>query len=149
MKAPKGSPLDKALKRRNVSFIIWLLVAVVSWVVTYVLYSMQILPGLMGVVAFVAFAASCGTLSALSKKDIKRQYCLSCGQRYDDYDYEVIEEINSGTKLEEVVEFTLECEECGDSRTFTQKFTVATIDSKGNIKRQNLDKLIAKYFGQM
>ena len=83
-------------------------------------------------------------------KELKRLFCENCGEKFDyenDVEWEVVEEISEGNSRTAVVEFTCTCGKCGDTKSFTKKFKVASYDSqKGTWRQQNLNTLCRKHF---
>ena len=83
----------------------------------------------------------------------KRSYCAKCGEKFD-YENDISwEEIGDRTetsanhgKVISIVEINCSCSNCDNNVTLRRNFTVATIDSKGNIRRNNLNVLLRKYF---
>ncbi len=84
-----------------------------------------------------------------SKKRINRTYCPKCGEQYDydeDIEWEVGGTKTSDRKVEAVVDVECCCGNCGHETSFTVTVRTAFIDSKGDIREQNLYHEMKKYF---
>ncbi len=88
-----------------------------------------------------------------SKKQLKRSFCSSCHAHYDyekDVEWQVTNEVVSSTQnsaqRKANVEFICHCPNCGKERIFDEKFVVASVDSKGIVRENNIQSMAKKYF---
>ena len=84
------------------------------------------------------------------KQTINRSYCPSCSTKYDyqkDVAWEVMDKVETDTKVTATVEFACTCHNCQETQNFTQKFVVASYNQKTNSwKENNIYNLVRNYF---
>ena len=106
--------------------------------------------GVFGAIAGIVFLVI-GTQKA---GRVKRSFCPECSRKYDYEDDVSWEELDERTesssdgsgRLISNVEINCLCENCGNSITFTKKFTIARVDKNGRVQRYNLGSQIRKFF---
>ena len=104
------------------------------------------------IVSIIAFFSFWWIISGFEKA-LKRSFCPKCHAHYDyeeDIGWQVVDETVSsyetGANKKANVEFICSCPNCGHEKTFTKKFTVATVTSSGNVKHFDIRTLAKKYF---
>ena len=102
---------------------------------------------IVGVIVFIGIVAGIVTLTELNRR--KTISCAKCKTRFDfetDVTYDEVESINDGKSNVAKIEFDCICKQCGANKIFTKKFTIASVDKEGNVKRNNVERNIKKYF---
>ena len=136
----------KALKDNLRTFIVIEALAVIFFVVGFIIPAIQIIAILFAVSfvlgGFIAFSAG--------KKCINRSFCPKCSAKYDyerDISWEEIEREEKTNKIVAKVEFRCVCPECKQQNEFVQPFTILYYDKQKNTwKQNNLRTMARKYF---
>ena len=154
----KKKPVAKAKGKVWINFGILTIV----FVAISVLISLTLLP-LFG----VAFGGICEIVLLIvwipsELKRVKRCFCPECGEKYDynrDVEWEVsdieIREKNANPNSDrkqivgirfEHVDAECHCARCGATRSFSQKFRTGVVYDNGQVKVDNIQVIVKKYF---
>ncbi len=134
--------------------VLFIILSIIPWIIVSILpLSEEVMQessiGLIFLgISFVSFFLGIGFFA--QARNIKAATCLKCGARiaYEDVEYEELEQVNTGDNVKSNIEFTIYCPECGEERTFTEKFTVAYFDKDGNLHRNNIESQIRKRYSK-
>ncbi len=91
-------------------------------------------------------------LAFARRAKIMRSFCAKCSRHFDYEDDVAWEELKHYTegdktvKLKSKVAFKCYCRRCGNVASFTSTFTIASVDSNGNKKENNIRTLARRHF---
>ena len=153
----KGRKKDvtRAIIKSLISYVLTIAIFLVAGVVVLSYFDDNDLLLLVGY-----FLAACGGFAILFSpilipKDIiriKRAHCSNCGCKFnynEDIEWEEGERIETKNSIDSIVDFNCQCSICGETKSFSKKFTIATVnvDTTGRrkVKNYNLAKLVKDY----
>lgn len=105
-----------------------------------------------GLVALFGGATFVGGVMETSR--YHRTHCQACGHLLDVEDTTYLGmsvrdrggNTYSGTDRKEEVQFDCKCPNCGRESSFSKSFTTGSVDKNGNVKTENLESLIKRYW---
>lgn len=153
----KGRKKDvtRAIIKSLISYVLTIAIFLAAGVVVLSYFDDNDLLSLLGY--FLVFVGVLMVLLSpiLIPKDIiriKRAHCSNCGCKFnynEDIEWEEGGREETNNKVISIVDFNCECSICGETKSFSKKFTIATVnvDTTGRrkVKNYNLAKLVKDY----
>ena len=150
-----STPREEVLSKNLRTIISSLIVGVVSGVGFVILMMLEMFAEVGAILLLSGFVALITCLVCLGRRTrLKRIYCDLCGKKYN-YEEEVEWEVKSyvtkstGTntaKKEANIKVQCTCGNCGKTQTFYKTVTIASVDSRGDIRENGADDDIKFYF---
>ena len=142
------TPREKALAKNRTLTIIFLLITI--GLAMFGIISFLAGQGYSIIVLLVdLFSISIPVAFIIERLRLRRIYCPHCREKFDyetDVGWEVSGVETKGNKSVAIVAIECTCSNCGETPSFTEKFTVGRIDDKGNYHESNINSSVRKFF---